>query len=167
MGYRYHDKEAGIDTTIIRSMKDIIKDYKKIEFKKGHTLAELIPNKYKSAVYNWVMYYILELMLMDVANGDIVFLDKKRKSRLYVVFKDATPNMLAGKGYDEKKSKIPKIDFKVTGYKVPFFAFDPGYEDAHPALLHVPAYLYSILIEQANTGIKYPKPALKKFWFED
>jgi hypothetical protein len=166
MGMRYYDKEAGIDTTIIYSFPKIVKEFKKIGFKVGHTLEQLIKNKDKSAIYNRIIFYTIELMLLDVAAGDIVYLDKKKNSRFYVVFRAASPGMIKGNGYS-KKSKIPKLDFEKSNYKVPFFAFDPGYPDAHPAIMYAPNYIYSVLIENVNAGVKYPKPASKKFWFED
>ena len=165
MGMRFHDKENDTEIDLIKSMPGIIDKFDLIKTKKGYTLYNLVPNYRKSDVYTRVLFQLLELMLIDVAAGDVVFLDRKRKARRYVVFKPASKNMLLGKGYN-KKSKVPKIDFKATNYKVPMFAFDPGYAGSVPAFVRVPTHIYSILIDEANTGRKYSKPAGKKFWFE-
>lgn len=165
MGMRYHDKENNTEINLIKSMSGIIDKFDLIKTKKGYTIADLAPNYRKSDVYTRVLFQLLELMLIDVAAGNIVYLDKKRKARLYVVFKPASKNMLLGRGL-KKDSKIPKINFKATKYRVPMFAFDPGYENSTPAFVRVPTHIYAILIDEANTGRRYPKPVGKKFWFE-
>ena len=60
--------------------------------------------------------------------------------------------------------KIPKVDFRVSGYRMPMVAFDPGYPNSTPCEVFVPSYLYSMLIDKVNSGMKYTK-SIKDFWF--
>lgn len=152
------------DAKIIKSLRDIM-EFKRIKYKKGFSNRSLTTTHKTSIVYMHVLFTMLELMLLDVVDGDTVFLDKKKGSRLYVDSRPVDVAMVGGKGWDEKKAKSPKVDLRASGYRMPIFAFDPGPSTSRPALIHAPWYIYTALVENINAGKKYGKP-LKRFWYD-
>ena len=159
------DDDWEVYIKIAQNLKDIINKFRPVKYKKGFgskSVAETIPQ-----VYIKVLFKLLELILLDVAAGTVVVGDKKRNSRFYVGFMPAHPNMIAGKGWKEKegKDRIPKIDLHKLNYKVPIFAYDTGHPKSFPAMVRAPKYIYSVLVENANSGVKYAK-VNKKFWWE-
>jgi hypothetical protein len=107
------------------------------------------------------MYKLLELILLDVIDGNIVYLDPKRSSKLYVDTAPARAEIIMGK--NAENAKIPLIDFRASGYKVPVVVFDTGYASSSLMQCFVPKYLYAALIDNVNIGKKYPK-GNKVFW---
>ena len=160
------DLISGADSMYITGLTELMAGkHFKIKFKDGIKLKDLVPHRHLITMYLKVLYRLLELMLLDVAEGHTVYLDKKRKSRFFVVMEPASQEFILGKGWDES-SDLTKIDLKATGYSVPKFAFDPGYKNSTPTLVSAPRAIWSVLIENANKGKKYGRPTNKKFSFE-
>lgn len=151
------------DERVIVSVADLLHDrLEPIKYNKGFNAKSITSDGGTSRVYSTVLFRLLELMIMDVISGNIVYFDRKVKSMFYVDYKPASENMILGEGITEDM-KIPLIDFKVTRYRVPVILFDPGYSTSTPCECYIPPYLYSMLIEEVNKGKKYPK-SKKVFW---
>jgi hypothetical protein len=69
-------------------------------------------------VYSTVLFRLLELIIMDVIAGHVVYFDRNVKSMFYVDYKPASQEIISGKGIKENM-KIPLVDFKVTNYRMP------------------------------------------------
>lgn len=132
------------------------------KYKKGFSNKDIVAAHNNDLVYNRMLFRLLELMIMDVINGDVVYFNKKAGSKMYVDMHPASPAMIKGKGLGKKDTE--KIDFNVTRYRVPFIAYDPGGERSM-CKVFIPKYLYNELVRKANSGKRYPK-GLKKFWFD-
>lgn len=132
----------------------------KIIWKKGHSIKEVDPGRHNVIVFGKILFKLLEYMFLDVVDGHIVYFDRVRKSRFFIAFLPVFQKRM--EHYKEEDTKY-NVDFSVTNYTLPIFAFDPGYELANPAKVYVPEYLYEILIENVNEGKKYSRPYGKKF----
>ena len=132
-----------------------------IKHKKGFTNKDITSNKSNHYAYSVILYKLLELVLLDVIDGNIVYLDAKKAAKLYVDTAPARPEIILGK--NAEKAKIPLIDFRASGYKVPIVIFDTGYKSSSLMQCYIPKYLYSALIDNVNRGKKYPK-GNKVFW---
>lgn len=153
------DKEGKVVVTFTELIKGHMGTPK---YKKGYSNKDIAVDHGNDIVYNRIMFRLLELMIMDVIDGDIVYFNEKLGSKMYVDMHPASPAMIKGKGLDKMKGE--KIDFAVTRYRVPFVAFDPGGARSMCKVI-IPSYLYNDLIRKVNSGQKYPK-GLKKFWFD-
>jgi len=159
MGFKRFDT----DQRVIVSVADLLQDrLDAIAYKPGHGAKTISSDGGTSRVYSTVLFKLLELMIMDVIAGHVVYFDRNVKSMFYVDYKPASQAIIQGKGIKEEM-KIPLVDFKVTNYRMPIIAFDPGYKASTPCECFVPPYLYSMLIDQVNKGKKYPK-STKDFW---
>lgn len=116
-----------------------------------------------SEAYGVILFKLLEMMMLDVIAGDIVYFNRKKKGFFFVYDWPPTASYIRGKGLD-KDMKIPVLELSKNGYKVPIIAYDPG-GDFHLCKVHIPSYLYGVLIESVNAGKKYAK-GFKKFWFD-
>lgn len=153
MAYRRFDT----DPRVIVSVADLLQDrLENIKYKPGHGARSISSDGGTTRVYSTVLFKLLELMIMDVIAGNIVYFDRKVKSMFYVDFKPASQELIRGKGIKEDM-KIPLVDFKVTKYRMPIIVFDPGYKASTPCECFIPPYLYSMLIDEVNKGKKYPK----------
>lgn len=156
-------KRFETDERVIVSVADLLQDrLDLVKYKPGCTSRSITSDGGTSRVYSTVLFRLMELMIMDVIAGHVVYFDKKVKSMFYVDYKPASQSIIMGKGI-KKDMKIPLVDFKVTNYRMPIIAFDPGYSASTPCECFVPPYLYSMLIEEVNKGRKYPK-STKDFW---
>lgn len=152
------------DERIIVTVKDLLQGrLKKIKYKKGFSNKDVVTDHGTTSVYAAVLFKLLELMIMDVIDGHIVYFNRRLKARFYVDWQPVSASMIAGKGITENM-KTPLVDFKVSGYKMPLLTFDPGYKNSTPCQLFVPSYLYAMLIEKVNEGFKYTK-GIKEYWF--
>lgn len=152
------------DERVVVTVVDLLKDrVKKIKYKKGFNNASITADHGTTTVYAKVLFKLLELMILDVIEGHIVYFSRRVKSRFYVDWTPAGKNLIMGKGIKDDM-KIPLVDFKVTRYRMPLIAFDPGYTRSTPCQVYVPSYLYSLLVEKVNSGKKYTKSS-KDFWF--
>jgi len=159
MGY----KRFETDERVIVSVADLLQDrLDAIKYKPGHKASSITSDSGTSRVYSTILFRLLELMIMDVIEGHVVYFDKKVKSMFFVDYKPASQEIIKGKGIKENM-KIPLVDFRVTNYRMPIIAFDPGYKSSTLCECYVPPYLYSMLIEKVNQGKKYPK-STKDFW---
>jgi hypothetical protein len=149
---------------VIVPMADLLdKELKKIKFKEGFTTKDITSDGGTSRVYSAVLFRLMELIVMDVIAGDIVYFNKRVGSRFYVDFKPAGTEIINGEGVTEDMG-FPLVDLRVTRYRMPIIVFDPGYKTSSPCTCIVPKYLYAMLIEEVNKGRKYPK-GTKEFWY--
>lgn len=156
-------KRFKTDERVIVSVADLLQDrLEGIKYKPGHTSRTITSDGGTSRVYSTILFRLLELMIMDVIAGHVVYFDRSVKSMFYVDYKPASQAIIMGKGIKENM-KIPLVDFRATNYRMPIIAFDPGYKGSTPCECFVPPYLYSMLIEEVNKGRKYPK-STKDFW---
>jgi hypothetical protein len=152
------------DERVVVTVVDLLQDrLDRINYKKGYSAKDVHSDGGTSRSYSVVLFKLMELMIMDVIEGKVVYFDRKAKSMFYVDFRPASADMIAGKGLKDDM-KIPLIDFQMTNYRVPFIAFDPGSEASTPCQCYIPPYLYSMLIDEVNKGRKYPK-STKDFSF--
>lgn len=159
MGY----KRFETDERVIVSVADLLQDrLEGIKYKPGCGSRTITSDGGTSRVYSTILFRLLELMIMDVIEGHVVYFDKTVKSMFYVDYRPASQELISGKGIREDM-KIPLVDFKVTNYRMPIIAFDPGYKRSTPCECFIPPYLYTMLIEKINSGKKYPK-STKDFW---
>ena len=153
-----------LDRDIIVSFAKLIKGHTEtIKYKKGFTNKDITSNRRTTHVYSKIMYHLFELMIDDVISGDVVYLDKKRGAMFYVDFMKAPESVILGKSF-KKNIKAPLIDLKVTNYRMPFIAYDPG-GDTYVCKMIIPLHLYSRLVTEVNKGKKYVK-GTKKFWYD-
>lgn len=153
-----------IDLDVVVSFTKLFKGHtKKIKYKEGFRNKDITTNRRTTHVYNKIMYTLFELMIIDVIEGHVVYLDKKRGARLYVDFMAAPASVIEGKNI-KKDRKAPLIDLQVTGYKMPFIAYDPG-GSTHVCKMNIPMHLYTQLVLAVNTGKKYIG-GTKKFWYD-
>lgn len=151
------------DPRVIVSVADLLQNkLDKINYKPGRNAKTISSDGGTSRVYSTVLFKLLELIIIDVIAGNVVYFDRKVKSMFYVDFKPASQELIQGKGIKEDM-KIPLVDFKVTNYRMPIIVFDPGYKAATPCECFIPPYLYSMLIDEVNKGKRYPK-SNKVFW---
>lgn len=152
---------------VVKNIRDVFKRFKPLKLNPGKQVHDVA--RTSEAAYVKVIYRLMELILLDVADGTIVVVDKKRDAKFFVDFRPSSTAMIQGKGWKEageRGNRIPRIDIRKFGYKDPIFAFDPGGK-AFLTLVRAPKYLYSVLIENANAGTKYPK-SIKQFkWYKD
>lgn len=137
----------------------------KIKHKPGYTNKDITSDGGTTRAYSKILFRMIELMILDVIAGDVVYFDRRRKSRLYVDYKPATERMILGEGLDKTNRVIDEeIDFTITRYRVPIIAFDPGYAQANPCEVRIPPYLYNKLIKAVNSGKRYSKSP-KDFYY--
>ena len=160
MAYRGFKTDERVVVTVVDLLKDRVD---KIKYKKGFSNKDMTSDHGTTTVYAKVLFKLLELMILDVIEGHIVYFNKRVRSRFYVDYTPAGKNLIMGKGIKEEM-KIPLVDFRVTKYRMPLIAFDPGYKNSSPCQAFIPSYLYSLLIEKVNSGKKYSK-STKDFWF--
>jgi hypothetical protein len=134
---------------------------KKIDHKQGFTNKDITSNHSTEYAYSTIMYKLMELVILDVIEGNIVYLDSKRKAKVYVDYEPAKTEMIMGKNADN--AIIPLIDFRASKYRVPIIVFDTGYKDSSLMKCFLPKYLYGALVEKVNTGKQYPK-GTKIYW---
>lgn len=145
------------DPRVIVPIADILQGrVDKIKFKPGFNAKSVVSDGGTTRVYSAVLFRLMELMIMDVIAGDIVYLDKKRKAMFYVDYMPVAASMIEGTSIKENM-KIPLVNLRLTNYKMPIIAFDPGYKYSTPCICRIPLYLYVMLIEEVNKGRKYPK----------
>lgn len=153
-----------VDDDIIVAFTKLFKNKaERIEYNKGFKNESITTNRRTSHVYNKVMYYLFELMITDVINGDIVYLDKKKGARFYVDFSPAPESLILGENIKENR-QAPLVNLRMTNYRMPFIAYDPGGE-RHVCKVVIPMHLYIQLVLKVNSGKKYPK-STKKFWYD-
>jgi hypothetical protein len=156
-------KRFETDQRVIVSVADLLQDrLENIKYKPGYGSRTITSDGGTSRVYSTVLFRLLELMIMDVIAGHVVYFDRNVKSMFYVDYKPASQEIISGKGIREDM-KIPLVDFKATNYRMPIIVFDPGYKASTPCECFIPPYLYSMLIDEVNKGKKYPK-SNKVFW---
>jgi hypothetical protein len=115
MGY----KRFETDQRVIVSVADLLQDrLENITYKPGHGSRTITSDGGTSRVYSTVLFRLLELIIMDVIAGHVVYFDRNVKSMFYVDYKPASQEIISGKGIKENM-KIPLVDFKVTNYRMP------------------------------------------------
>lgn len=151
-------------SNVVISMAELLAgELKKIKYKSGFNNKDIVSDGGTSRAYSAVLFRLMELIVMDVIAGHIVYFNKKRGSKFYVDYQPAGPELIKGKGIKDDMD-FPLVDLRVTRYRMPIIAFDPGYKNSTPCVCIVPKYLYAMLIEEVNKGKKYPK-GLKDFWY--
>ena len=133
----------------------------RINYSKGYSNKSITSNHSTEYAYSTIMYKLFELIILDVIAGNIVYLDSKRKAKLYVDSKPATTEIIMGK--NAEKAGISLIDFRASRYTIPVMIFDTGYKSSTLMQCFLPKYLYSALVDNINSGKKYPK-GTKVFW---
>jgi hypothetical protein len=155
--------KLNVDERIIVPIVDLLNNkVDRIKYKPGFNALSISSDGGNSKAYSVILFKLLELMIMDVIAGDIVYFNKKIKSMFYVDYEAAPDFVIQGKNI-KKDLKTPLIDMRMTNYRFPFIAFDPGYKNSSPCKCIIPNYLYVMLIEEINKGRKYPK-STKNFW---
>jgi len=151
-------------SNIVVPMADLLAgELKKIKYKKGFSNKDIVSDGGTTRAYSAVLFRLMELIVMDVIAGHIVYFNKRVGSRFYVDYQPAGPELIRGKGIKENMD-FPLVDLRVTRYRMPIIAFDPGYKNSSPCICIVPKYLYAMLIDAVNKGKKYPK-GTKDFWY--
>lgn len=151
------------DARVTIPAPDFFKGKKRIKYKKGFKNADIDSRHKTTGVYTKVFFRLLELMVMDVIEGDVVYLNKRTKARLYVDYREVLfKNILSAAKL--ARPHIPKVDFSLTKMRTPFIAFDTGYVNSSPCFVRIPEYLYIDLIHKINGGKRYSK-GMKDFWF--
>lgn len=159
------DRRLRANSAIVSSVTRLLENkVDKIKFKEGFKAADITTDKGTPLAYNKIFFRLMELMMLDVIEGNIVCFNKNTNACFYVHDWITHKELFEGKGIKEDR-KIPLVDFKATGYKMPVVVFDPGYRDSELCKVFIPEYLYGMLIERVNEGKKYPK-TVKKLWFE-
>ena len=148
---------AKLDDRVIVCVADLL-DGKLpyIKYKNGFTARSITSDRGNSRAYSTILFRLMELLILDVIEGHIVYFDRERKSRFYVEYYPASPERIAKEGLDKNSKCIP-IDFSKTKYRVPFIAFDPGYRGSPVCQCDIPPYLYDMLVEEVNKGKVYTK----------
>jgi hypothetical protein len=67
-----------------------------ITYKPGHGSRTITSDA--SRVYSTVLFRLLELIIMDVIAGHVVYFDRNVKSMFYVDYKPASQEIISGKG---------------------------------------------------------------------
>jgi hypothetical protein len=112
-------KRFETDQRVIVSVADLLQDrLENITYKPGHGSRTITSDGGTSRVYSTVLFRLLELIIMDVIAGHVVYFDRNVKSMFYVDYKPASQEIISGKGIKENM-KIPLVDFKVTNYRMP------------------------------------------------
>lgn len=139
------------------------KDKDRIKYKKGFTNADIDTRHKTSGVYTKIFFRLLELMIMDVLEGHVVYLNKRTKARFYVDYRDVLlKNVISA----EKLAKphIPRVDLTLTKMRTPIIAFDSGHANSSLCFVRIPEYLYIDMINKVNSGKKFSR-GKKEFWF--
>ena len=158
----YSSKGLETDNKVIIAMADLLHGkLERVKYKKGFKASDITSDHGTSRVYSTILFRLMELIVMDVIEGHVVYFDKKIKSRFYVDFKPVSETLIQGKGLKEDSAIV---DLRVTQYRMPIIAFDPGYKNSTPCHCFIPNYLYRMLVEKVNSGKKYSK-STKDFWF--
>jgi hypothetical protein len=91
MGY----KRFETDQRVIVSVADLLQDrLENITYKPGHGSDYYIWWRY-SRVYSTVLFRLLELIIMDVIAGHVVYFDRNVKSMFYVDYKPASQEIIS------------------------------------------------------------------------
>jgi hypothetical protein len=109
MGYKRFETDQRVIV-----IADLLQDrLENITYKPGHGSRTITSDGGTSRVYSTVLFRLLELIIMDVIAGHVVYFDRNVKSMFYVDYKPASQEIISGKGIKENM-KIPLVDFKVT-----------------------------------------------------
>jgi hypothetical protein len=136
MGY----KRFETDQRVIVSVADLLQDrLENITYKPGHGSRTITSDGGTSRVYSTVLFRLLELIIMDVIAGHVVYFDRNVKSMFYVDYKPASQEIISGKGI--KEMKIPLVDFKVTNYRMPIILLT-GYKASTVCECFIPHLYY-------------------------
>jgi hypothetical protein len=85
------------DQRVIVSVADLLQDrLENITYKPGHGSRTITSDT--SRVYSTVLFRLLELIIMDVIAGHVVYFDRNVKSMFYVDYKPASQEIISGKG---------------------------------------------------------------------
>jgi hypothetical protein len=154
------------DDRIVLSVSDLLHEkVDKIKYNDGFSNSDITKARNTSAVYNKVLFRLMELMIMDVIEGDLVYFNRRSKARFSVHYWMTHKELIEGKGiHDNMETEL--VDLTKTNYRMPVIAFDPGYKNSKLCLTYIPKYLYGMLIDKVNEGKKYPQ-SNKRFWFEN
>jgi hypothetical protein len=94
MGY----KRFETDQRVIVSVADLLQDrLENITYKPGHGSRTITSDGGTSRVYSTVLFRLLELIIMDVIAGHVVYFDRNVKSMFYVDYKPASQEIISGK----------------------------------------------------------------------
>jgi hypothetical protein len=157
-------KKFKTPSNVVIPMSDLLAgELKKIKYKNKFNNKDIVSDGGTSRVYNAVLFRLMELIIMDVIEGHIVYFNKRAGSKFYVDYQPAGQELIKGKGIKDNRG-FPLVDLRVTRYRMPIIAFDPGYKSSTPCVCIIPKYLYALLIEAVNKGKKYPK-GVKNFWY--
>ena len=137
---------------------------KKIKYKGDFTNSAISSSRRTSYVHATILFKLFELIMLDVIEGVMVFLNKKQGAKFYVDSVQPSKEYITGKGLDKRDTRMPVIDLRATGYRIPMVVFDPGYKRARLCEVRIPYYLYALLIDQVNSGKKYIKGTDKQLW---
>jgi hypothetical protein len=153
------------DDRVVISVASLLKGkVDAVKYEKGFSNKHIAANCHTNTVYNKVLYRLLELMIMDVIEGDLVYFHRETKARFSVHYWMTHPELIEGKGiHDDMETNL--VDLSKTNYRMPVIVFDPGYKDSPLCLTYIPSYLYGMLIDKVNEGKKYPQ-SIKRLWFE-
>jgi hypothetical protein len=148
-------KKFPANPSIIKSVTALFEgNVDRIKYLKGFNNASISSDGGTSVVYMLMLYDLLEMMIRDVIAGDLVYFGKDKKAFFYVGFITASEDLIMGKGI-ERCVDIPLVDFRITGYKMPYIFLDTGHPSTKPAICKIPRHLYIELINAVNKGKKY------------
>jgi len=131
---------------------------KTIKFNDGMSAEKFLKRKEGAPVVtNKIIGSLMELMILDVINGDIVYFNKKLNSSFSVNSRPILSNFFKGKSHKGVVTPVPKLDVAAAGFKYPIIVFDPGREGDRLMLTVVPRFLYALLTDNINNGKRYIK----------
>jgi hypothetical protein len=91
MGY----KRFETDQRVIVSVADLLQDRLEILRINQATVLGLLHDGGTSRVYSTVLFRLLELIIMDVIAGHVVYFDRNVKSMFYVDYKPASQEIIS------------------------------------------------------------------------
>ena len=104
-----------------------------------------------------ILNTLVELMILDVLEGKVVYFNKKLNSSFSVNHRPVMDSFFKGSSHENTKVAIPKLDVIKSGFKYPIVVFDPGREKDQLCLTVIPRVFYALLTDNINNGKTYPK----------
>ena len=129
-----------------------------MKFNKGMTAEKFLGTKEGvPKVAKKILSTLLELMVLDVIEGDYVYINRHMNASLSVNHRPILDSFFNADSHPNVVVEIPKLDVIKAEFKYPIIVFDPGRPKDRLMLTVVPRYLFALLIDNVNNGKKYTK----------
>jgi len=131
---------------------------KTIKFNKGMSAEKFLGVKEGAPrVAKKILGSLIELMMLDVIEGDYVYLNKQMNASISVNNKPILDSFFSAESHPNTQTEIPKLDVIKAEFKYPIIVFDPGREKDRLMLTVIPRFLFALLIDNVNSGKIYTK----------